>query len=266
MLDRLQLKEICQIAIRAGDSIMEHYSINKMEISEKSDSTPVTVADLAAHNVIVEGLSSLPFNFPILSEEASIASWDIRKNWKTYWLIDPLDGTKEFINQNGEFTVNIALIDNGTPIAGIVYAPALNQCFYGIEGEGAWCAQDEKEHTLPCKFNLQAKLKIVGSRSHQNPEVKTYLSQFDDYELVAVGSSLKFCLLAAGEAHLYPRLGPTSEWDTAAGQAVLVAAGGQVNLLNSNEPLRYNQKEEILNPQFLATAKNFGAYNMENEV
>ena len=257
MVNQQQLEQICHIAVEAGASIMQIYQNNSIDVRTKSDETPVTAADIAAHKVIVNGLQSLPYEYPILSEEDSLTPWEVRKKWYRYWLIDPLDGTKEFINRNGEFTVNIALIDNGRPVAGVVYAPALNQCYFGAENLGAWCKEGEITRTLPFKSITLSKLTIVGSRSHKSPEMATYLEQFSDYELASVGSSLKFCLLATGEAHLYPRLGPTSEWDTAAGQAVLTAAGGQVTLLNSNEALKYNQKDNILNPQFLACSHNY---------
>ena len=253
----VNLQQLCEIATKAGAAIMQIYQSEDVTVSHKSDDTPVTAADLAAHKIIVEGLQSLPFDYPILSEEAKLVPWDVRKEWQRYWLIDPLDGTKEFINRNGEFTVNIALIENGKPIVGVVYAPALNKCFYGAESTGAWCDDNGNVYSLPCQKHVLPNLTVVGSRSHQSPEMASYLSQFEDYELVSVGSSLKFCLLAAGEAHLYPRLGPTSEWDTAAGQAVLVAAGGQVNQLDSKEPLKYNQKKDILNPQFLAFSNHY---------
>ncbi|MBM7071971.1 3'(2'),5'-bisphosphate nucleotidase CysQ [Shewanella sp. 202IG2-18] len=266
MLTLEQLKQVCEIAVDAGNAIMAYYQHDDVAISIKTDETPVTAADLAAHRVIVEGLNKLPFRFPVLSEESELIAWDERKDWEQYWLIDPLDGTKEFINKNGEFTVNIALIHHGKPIAGVVYAPALKRCFYGIETLGAWCDENGETVALPDSNLSPSKLTIVGSRSHQSPEMSGYLMQFNDYEVASVGSSLKFCLLASGEAQLYPRLGPTSEWDTAAGQAVLIAAGGSVTLLNSSEPLLYNQKKNILNPLFLARSKNCSEYNMEQEV
>ncbi len=235
---------------------MEIYQNKAVRVIQKSDETPVTAADIAAHKIIAEGLQSLELDYPVLSEEGSLTPWEVRQKWHRYWLVDPLDGTKEFINRNGEFTVNIALIENGKPAAGVVYAPALDKCYFGAESLGAWCQDNGNTFSLPHKNAALSKLTVVGSRSHKSPEMADYLAQFDDYELVFVGSSLKFCMLAAGDAHLYPRLGPTSEWDTAAGQAVLIAAGGRVNLLNSDEPLKYNQKQDILNPQFLASSKN----------
>ncbi len=256
MISKLELLQLCNIAKNAGDEILRIYNNNDVNISVKPDDTPVTDADIASHNEIVKGLTSNFSQFPIMSEEANIADWEQRKLWQTYWLIDPLDGTKEFIAKNGEFTVNIALIHEGQPIAGVVYAPALNKNFYGARNIGAWVETEGDIQTLPVNTQSNQHLTVVGSRSHPSPQLQEYLTQFDDYQLTSVGSSLKFCLLAEGIADLYPRLGPTHEWDTAAGQAVLEAAGGKVTEFNSTTPLRCNQKPSTLNPFFLATAKD----------
>ena len=250
-----------RIAKKAGDKIMAIYE-NDFAIYEKQDTSPLTEADLAAHNVIVDALTA-ESDLPILSEESADISWDERKQWQSYWLVDPLDGTKEFIKKNGEFTVNIALIENGKPTMGIVYAPALNKSYVGIVGEGAWTEiNGEFAPISATKHSGNDVWKIVGSRSHQSPEIQNLLAQLDgETELVAMGSSLKLCLVAEGEAHLYPRLGPTSEWDTGAAHAVAIAAGAKVtvldpaNPLDSNaEDLTYNQKESVLNPFFLVSA------------
>jgi len=252
---------VLRIAKEAGDKIMAIYE-NDFAIYEKQDTSPLTEADLAAHNVIVDALTE-ESDLPILSEESADISWDERKQWQSYWLVDPLDGTKEFIKKNGEFTVNIALIENGKPTMGIVYAPALNKSYLGIVGEGAWTEiNGEFAPISATKHSGNDVWKIVGSRSHQSPEIQNLLAQLDgETELVAMGSSLKLCLVAEGEAHLYPRLGPTSEWDTGAAHAVAIAAGAKVtvldpaNPLDSNaEDLTYNQKESVLNPFFLVSA------------
>ncbi|NDW14835.1 3'(2'),5'-bisphosphate nucleotidase CysQ [Alteromonas genovensis] len=252
---------VLRIAKEAGDKIMAIYE-NDFAIYEKQDTSPLTEADLAAHNVIVDALTA-ESDLPILSEESADISWDERKQWQSYWLVDPLDGTKEFIKKNGEFTVNIALIENGKPTMGIVYAPALNKSYVGIVGEGAWTEiNGEFAPISATKHSDNDVWKIVGSRSHQSPEIQNLLAQLDgETELVAMGSSLKLCLVAEGEAHLYPRLGPTSEWDTGAAHAVAIAAGAKVtvldpaNPLDSNaEDLTYNQKESVLNPFFLVSA------------
>ena len=252
---------VLRIAKEAGDKIMAIYE-NDFAIYEKQDTSPLTEADLAAHNVIVDALTA-ESDLPILSEESADISWDERKQWQSYWLVDPLDGTKEFIKKNGEFTVNIALIENGKPTMGIVYAPALNKSYVGIVGEGAWTEiNGEFAPISATKHSGNDVWKIVGSRSHQSPEIQNLIAQLDgETELVAMGSSLKLCLVAEGEAHLYPRLGPTSEWDTGAAHAVAIAAGAKVtvldpaNPLDSNaEDLTYNQKESVLNPFFLVSA------------
>jgi 3'(2'), 5'-bisphosphate nucleotidase len=230
---------ILRIAKEAGDKIMAIYD-KDFAIYEKQDTSPLTE-----------------------SEESADISWDERKQWQSYWLVDPLDGTKEFIKKNGEFTVNIALIEDGKPTMGVVYAPALNKSYVGIVGEGAWTEVDGEFTAISARKHDGAEVwKIVGSRSHQSPEIQNLLSQLEgETELVAMGSSLKLCLVAEGEAHLYPRLGPTSEWDTGAAHAVALAAGANVTVLDPNDPLNdnadaltYNQKESVLNPFFLVSA------------
>ena len=252
---------VLRIAKEAGDKIMAIYD-KDFAIYEKQDTSPLTEADLAAHHVIVNALKNVS-DLPILSEESADIPWNERKQWQSYWLVDPLDGTKEFIKKNGEFTVNIALIEDGKPTMGIVYAPALNKSYVGIVGEGAWTEIDGKLTPISArKHNGTEVWKIVGSRSHQSPEIQNLLSQLDgETELVAMGSSLKLCLVAEGEAHLYPRLGPTSEWDTGAAHAVALAAGAKVTVLDAKNPLdsnaealTYNQKESVLNPFFLVSA------------
>jgi len=251
-------QSILGIAKDAGAEIMAIYE-KDFAIYEKQDTSPLTEADLAAHNVIVNALESVS-DLPILSEESADIAWDERKSWQSYWLVDPLDGTKEFIKKNGEFTVNIALIEDGKPTLGVVYAPALNKSYVGVVGEGAWTEVDGEFTPISARKHDGSEVwKIVGSRSHQSPEIQNLLAQLSgDTELVAMGSSLKLCLVAEGEAHLYPRLGPTSEWDTGAAHAVALAAGANVTVLdpanpldNNADALTYNQKESVLNPFFL---------------
>lgn len=238
-------------SVKAGEAIMEIYQ-KDFSIYEKDDKSPLTEADLMAHKVIVAGLVALPHYFPILSEESADIAWEERKQWDTYWLVDPLDGTKEFIKKNGEFTVNIALIENGVPVLGVVYAPAVDTLYWGAQGFGAF-----KKIANGDAVAIQAKVaeagetvKVVGSRSHPSPDMATYLEQFESHEMVAMGSSLKLCLVAEGAAHVYPRLGPTSEWDTGAAHGVALQAGARV-VTTDGDDLKYNQKESVLNPYFI---------------
>jgi len=256
MLSHDSLKELETIARKAGDAIMKIYDAPDFEeriaVQAKGDDSPLTQADLAAHEVIKAELTKLSdktlAELPQLSEESANIDWQERQQWDTYWLIDPLDGTKEFIKRNGEFTVNIALIKKGQPSAGVVYAPARAALFSAAENLGAF------KNGEPIKARQDANaetLKIVGSRSHASPDMQAYLDQLEKpYEMVPMGSSLKLCLVAESKAHLYPRLGPTSEWDTAAAHAVALAAGAEVVTLDG-EPLMYNQKESLLNPYFI---------------
>ena len=253
--------QVLAIAKEAGAKIMEIYQ-RDFAVYEKQDTSPLTEADLAAHKCIVAGLEAIS-DLPILSEESADIPWEERKTWTRYWLVDPLDGTKEFIKKNGEFTVNIALIDGGKPIMGVVYAPALEKSYVGIVGQGAWTETAEGVTPISAKLHSEGEVwKVVGSRSHQSPEIKNLLELLGGgSELVAMGSSLKLCLVAEGEAHLYPRLGPTSEWDTGAAHAVALAAGANVTVLDGANPLNpdaealtYNQKESVLNPYFLVSA------------
>ena len=261
MLDAKLIQNVTDIAHQAGDAIMQIYQ-RDFAVYEKSDESPLTEADLAAHNHIVAGLEKVS-DLPILSEESTDIPWSERQTWDKYWLVDPLDGTKEFIKKNGEFTVNIALIEDGVPVFGVVFAPVLERTYVGIVGQGAYKIEGGKRTPITPEKKLSGgSWKIVGSRSHQSPEIQILLDSLDgETELIAMGSSLKLCLVAEGAAHLYPRLGPTSEWDTGAAHAVVSAAGGKVtviadatNVLDKDaEPLRYNQKESVLNPYFLVS-------------
>ena len=242
------LQELQQIARDAGAAIMEIYNSDEFDVQLKGDDSPLTKADLAAHQVIVNGLAGLSEQYPVLSEESADIDWPTRQQWTTYWLVDPLDGTKEFIKRNGEFTVNIALVDNGQPVLGVVYAPVLDAMYVGQQGQGA----SLNGNRIAVADSAPDTLRIVGSRSHASQETSDWLEQLGQpYQMVPMGSSLKICLVAEGKADIYPRLGPTSEWDTAAAHAVLNAAGGQMTTLDG-EPLHYNQKESLLNPYFIA--------------
>jgi 3'(2'), 5'-bisphosphate nucleotidase len=250
-LDSL-LRPLVDIARVAGDEILEIYDAG-FDIFEKEDLSPLTSADLASHRYIVAALEQLTPDWHLMSEESSEISWETRKSWTRYWMIDPLDGTKEFIKRNGEFTVNIALIQDHKPVLGVVHVPVTGTTYYGASDVGAFCMQGNDEprriHTRPAP---QKDLIVVGSRSHKSPRLQQYLDALGEHQLTSMGSSLKFCLVAEGKADLYPRMGPTSEWDTAAAQAVVEAAGGAVTYTN-NEPLQYNFKESVLNPEFLVS-------------
>jgi 3'(2'), 5'-bisphosphate nucleotidase len=246
----------------AGEAILHIYN-TEFEVETKQDNSPLTTADLAAHNIIVSTLERLTPDIPVLSEESSKIPFESRKAWHRYWLVDPLDGTREFVKRNGEFTVNIALIEANQPVFGAVYAPVLKNLYYGIVGKGAY---KQKDAQAPRQIQVVAKRRdptlVVGSRSHAGDSLKRFLDKLEGYQLLSMGSSLKLCLVAEGKADIYPRLGPTSEWDTAAAQAVVEAAGGHVTTLNL-ESLSYNTKESLLNPHFLVfgdTSENWSSY------
>ncbi|QDY43146.1 3'(2'),5'-bisphosphate nucleotidase CysQ [Candidatus Pantoea soli] len=242
------LDNICQLAREAGDAIMQVYAgAAPMDVTRKSDDSPVTAADLAAHKIIVQGLQALSPDVPVLSEEDP-PGWEVRQHWQKYWLVDPLDGTKEFIKRNGEFTVNIALIENGKPTLGVVYAPALGVMYSAADGK-AW--KEEGGHKIQIQVREARPPLVVVSRSHadKDEELKEYLSQLGEHQTTAIGSSLKFCLVAEGKAQLYPRFGPTNIWDTGAGHAVAVAAGAHVHDWQGRT-LDYAPRESFLNPGF----------------
>jgi 3'(2'), 5'-bisphosphate nucleotidase len=244
------LEPASTLARLAGDAILDVYA-NTFEVSKKADSSPLTLADMRSHHIIAQGLRELTPDIPVLSEEASDIPFTERQQWSRYWLVDPLDGTKEFVSRNGEFTVNIALVQNHRAVLGIVFVPVQDTMYVGAEGEGAY-KQIGSQARSPIRTAAPARtpLRIVGSRSHRDHTLDSHLPKLEPCEFVAVGSSLKFCLVAEGAADLYPRFGPTSEWDTAAAQALVEAAGGAVVKLDGT-PLRYNTKPELLNPHFL---------------
>ena len=255
MLDLNSLtKEVIQIAKQAGDAILKIYNESAdIEIHKKADDSPLTIADKTANDIICKGLENLSVDYPIISEENKEIPYQERKDFVTFWQVDPLDGTKEFIKRNGEFTVNIALVHEQRPIMGVVYTPCTEQMFYGFKNGGAFLSENDETKAIKSKpFSLEDKgLKMVCSRSHLNEETQNFVDKFDTPELVAKGSSLKFMILAEGKADIYPRLAPTMEWDTCAAQIILEEAGGAVIDQNTSEPLKYN-KEVLLNPHFIA--------------
>jgi 3'(2'), 5'-bisphosphate nucleotidase len=250
------LLKVCNIAIKAGEEILKYYT-EDIHVTHKDDSSPLTKADLASNKIIMNALQQLDSTIPILSEE-SLVEWKERKNWTKYWLVDPLDGTKEFIKQNGEFTVNIALIENNKPILGVIFTPVKFDLYFAQKNYGSY-----KINSSSQLINLQEAVKIfvanqssikriIGSRSHSNQTFDSWVNQnFPNSEIVQAGSSLKFCLIAEGAADIYPRFGPTSEWDIAAGHIIVDEAGGRVNTFENIE-INYNKKEDLLNPQFYA--------------
>lgn len=254
MLKQL-LNEVVKIAVNAGQAIMVVYADQSIVVTSKTDESPLTQADLASDRVISEGLTALNLHWPLLSEESAQISYDVRKNWDRFWLIDPLDGTKEFIKRNGEFTVNIALIENGEPVLGVVYAPVLDVCYFAARGVGAFVKRSSQDaQAISVISHLPGEtLKIVASRSHADERTTALLQKLGEYECISMGSSLKLCLVAEGAAHLYPRLGPTMEWDTAAAHAVVKYAGGRVCDWSGSE-LVYN-KPDLHNSEFLVIDK-----------
>ena len=258
MLDQINIQDIIKIAKDAGKAIIKIYNQN-FDVEYKTDCSPLTIADKQANEIIVTALNQLSVNsflqqnIPILSEEGRSIPYDERKNWEYFWLIDPLDGTKEFVKKNGEFTINIALIYKGAPVLGVVYSPVLNVCYWAKKGEGAF--KDGKK--LPLKEKEQRDIyKIVASRSHMSKETKNFIEAINtDKEkvIISIGSSLKICLVAEGEANIYPRLGPTMEWDTAAAHAIVNESGGLFNKYLNNDTYQkhvYN-KENLLNDWFV---------------
>lgn len=251
MLNQIDIQDIVTIAKEAGNAIMQVYK-QDFEVEYKQDSSPLTLADKKANDIIEDGLNQLSVNFPILSEEGKEIIYEDRKHWEYFWLVDPLDGTKEFVKKNGEFTVNIALIYKDTPILGVVYAPALDKCYWSKQGEGAF--KDGKK--LPIKTaELRNTYKIVASRSHMSDETQRFVDAIDtdkEKELISIGSSLKICLVAEGEADIYPRLGPTMEWDTGAAHAVVSESGKNIQKYRGGKYSKHEyNKESLLNEWFV---------------
>lgn len=251
MTPREHWRERCiTLAREAGEAIMRVYA-QDFPVELKDDNSPLTAADLASHRIIADGLAALAPQVPVISEEAADIPWATRQAWTRLWLVDPLDGTREFIKKNGEFTVNIALIEDGVPVLGVVYAPALDYLVHAERGVGAFLREAGRDIAMASTRPAAAPLRVAASRSHLDPRTQALLERVGAHERLGLGSSLKFCRIAEGRVDFYPRFGPTSEWDTAAGQCVLEGAGGAV-LRTDGHALDYNRKESILNPDFLA--------------
>ncbi len=265
-MNSISLSEILEPALKlakqAGQAILEVYQQAEVETTYKDDKSPLTTADLASHNVLVAGLNQLTPEIPILSEESKTIAIGERQSWQRFWLLDPLDGTKEFIKRNGEFTVNIALVELGVPILGIVYAPVLNTTYWGLTGQGAFKQADNNEpQAIEAQPYKEGDLKLVASRSHASAETVEFINKLKanfSVDILSIGSSLKLCLVAEGRAHVYPRFGPTMEWDTAAAQCVVEQAKGKVSTLQG-EPLHYN-KDNLLNPYFIVSSEDIYKY------
>ncbi len=258
----MTIDHVIDAALKAGRAIMQIYTHPDLDwqVERKADNSPLTIADRSSHEVIAEALSASPY--PLLSEEGAHLPYEERCTWHSLWIVDPLDGTKEFLKKNDEFTVNIALVTDGVPVLGVIYVPALYRLYWGSKGEGAYTATVDPEtytvgqaERLPLKgADLNRPYRVVASRSHLSPETQQFIDDLrayhPDLETVSAGSSLKICLVAEGKADVYPRLAPTMEWDTAAGHAIALAAGLQMLNAETDEPLRYN-KEDLHNPFFV---------------
>jgi 3'(2'), 5'-bisphosphate nucleotidase len=244
------LDTVIALSIEAGHAIMAVYA-QDFSVVKKDDLSPLTEADMAAHHIIVAGLEKLTPELPVLSEESAALPFATRATWNRYWLVDPLDGTREFVKRNGEFTVNIALIENHQPVLGVVYVPVTGVCYYARKGRGAYKQNaGAAPHAIQVRLWNGGQLVVAGSQSHRSNDFDVFLANVGDCRVISIGSSLKSCLVAEGTVHIYPRLGLTSEWDTAAAQCVVEEAGGQLTD-TALRPLRYNTKESLLNPSFL---------------
>ena len=257
------LEPVAALALKAGNEILAVYNSEEFSIQEKDDKSPLTAADLASHHAIVDGLTALTADIPVLSEESASLPFSERSSWQRYWLVDPLDGTREFIKRNGEFTVNIALIDAGVPVLSVVHVPVSGVSYLACKGQGAFKQEPGSERQAITVRKLgDGPVMVVGSRSHRGDSLISFLEKLGEHDMVGMGSSLKLCLVAEGAADLYPRLGPTSEWDTAAAQCVVEQAGGFVTDTDM-KPLRYNTKDSLLNPFFLVfgdDSRDWSAY------
>ena len=257
MLKKIDIQKINFIAKKAGDEIMRIYQ-QDFDVDYKADNSPLTKADIKSNEIITESLKDLYPKIPILSEENKEVPYNIRKNWEYFWLVDPLDGTKEFVKKNGEFTVNIALIYKNMPVLGVIYAPVLNLLYYAHKERGAFKQEkNEKPQRLPIyNHPNNDNLKVILSKSHYNQKTKEFVNnlknQYESIEFINIGSSLKFCLIAEGKADIYPRLAPTMEWDIAAGQAIVEESKGRITKYKTKESIKYN-KRNLLNPYFITT-------------
>lgn len=238
------------VAAAAGAAIMDIYD-GEFAVQRKQDNSPLTLADLESQRIILEALRTLTPGLPVLAEELANAPWAERRHWREVWVVDPLDGTREFVKRNGEFTVNIALVIDHEPVLGCIGVPARRQLYWGVRGAGAF-RRDPDGTTRRLQVSAPGeRVRVAGSRSHTTPQTARFLQRLGEHTLLPVGSSIKFCLIAQGDADLYPRFGPTSEWDTAAGQALLEAAGGHVTRMDGHR-LRYNCRESLENGDFIA--------------
>jgi 3'(2'), 5'-bisphosphate nucleotidase len=258
----LNLEKLCHecvnIARDAGKAILTIYDAG-FNIEEKDDKSPLTDADMASHNLIIQRLTKLTPEIPILSEESATLPFEERASWQTYWLVDPLDGTREFIKRNGEFTVNIALIHRHKSIIGVINVPVLGVDYFAWENGGSYkseqYAEARKISVKKLNESENSQLTVVGSRSHGSEMMQQYMQKLGNVEILSMGSSLKFCLVAEGKADLYPRLGLTSEWDTAAAHCIVEQAGGYITQTDMS-PLKYNTKDSLLNPFFFVFGDN----------
>jgi 3'(2'), 5'-bisphosphate nucleotidase len=252
ILNEHLISSTVEIAKLAGEGIIEIYN-SDFDYQLKKDLSPITAADNLSHIIITKRLKILTPEIPVLSEENCDIPYKIRANWTKYWLVDPLDGTKEFIKRNGEFTVNIALIENNTPIFGVIHLPVTSETYWGSKGNHSFYANENNNvKRIYVSENHQNPIRLVASRSHPSEILNDLLEKIIDYEIIKVGSSIKFCHIASGQADCYPRFGPTSEWDTAAGEAIVSSAGGHVVAASGNS-MKYNVKEEYLNPNFIVS-------------
>jgi len=243
------LPEVIRVADEASDRVLHIYQ-SDFKVSYKEDESPITAADIASHEIIVRGLRNISRDIPILSEESVAAPWEERRHWRRFWLIDPIDGTRDFTQRTGEFTVNIAMIEDGVPVMGVVTAPALKEAFWGVKGEGAH-KRDRTGLIHRIRVAEPGEVKrVVASKNHLNDETRAFIDSLGEHQTVQAGSSLKFCRIAEGHADIYPRMGPTSEWDTGAAHAILRAAGGDVQSVDGLS-LQYGKKD-VLNPHFIA--------------
>ncbi len=265
MIKNIDIQKINSIAKKAGDEIMKIYQ-QDFDVDFKNDNSPLTIADIQSNKIIISNLKSIYPDIPVLSEENKEIPYKIRKNWEYFWIIDPLDGAKEFVKKNGEFTVNIALIYKNMPVLGVIYPPALNLLYYAQKDKGAFKQEkDKKLQRLPIyNHPNNDTLKVIVSKSHYNQETKEFVNnlknQYENIEFINIGSSLKFCLIAEGKADIYPRLAPTMEWDTAAGQIIVKEARGKVFKFNTQESLKCNN-QNLLNPWFVTQRINIQQIN-----
>ena len=258
ILNEQLISSTVEITKEAGEAITEIYN-SDFDYQLKKDLSPITAADNLSHNIITERLKILTPEIPILSEENCDIPYKIRSQWTQYWLVDPLDGTKEFIKQNGEFTVNIALIENNSPIFGIIHIPVTNETYWGSTINGSFYSNENSNvKEIRVSDNHQNPIRLVASRSHPSDMLASLLEKIVDYEIIEIGSSIKFCLIASGQADCYPRFGPTSEWDTAAGEAIARFAGGRIVTMNGNS-IKYNLKGNYLNPNFIVSNDKINA-------